>query len=52
MTASRRSDGADYQTNIRVRNLRKHILIEFLLNKLIYLDQIMFPEIPLNDYQH
>jgi hypothetical protein len=30
----------------------QHSLIDKCSNKLICLDQIIFPEIPLNDYQH
>jgi hypothetical protein len=54
MNAIRRSESAAYETNVREieKNVRTYILIEFCSNKMMYLDQIIFPEIPLNDYPH
>ena len=54
MNAVRRSETAAYEIKVREieKNVRKYILIEFCSNKMMYLDQIIFPEIPLNDYPH
>jgi hypothetical protein len=54
MNAIRRSEIAAKEINVREieKNVRKYILIEFCSNKMMYLDQIIFPEIPLNDYPH
>ena len=52
MTAIRRSDSPVMKPTSERKNVNKYILIEICSNKIMLLDQIMFPEIPLNDYPH